>query len=178
MGVSYHTGVDTDRFNITSGMFNFNNPYTISFWLKRTATTGGQQIPYYLYAASGQTEYINSTSTGLDVLTTVEYGGSQNSATSITISYNVWYHVALVRSSTSLLTLYVNDSTATNNKSISGRGATTSMQIGRGNNEYHAHAKIWTTALTVDELKNERYSIRPVHQLSSLWAWYPMIAGT
>jgi hypothetical protein len=97
---------------------------------------------------------------------------------------DTFYHVAMVRESATSCKVYLNGVLdATNVTSNAARPAATRMNIATrnaGTNPFNglvSYGKAWTVALSAAEIASEMRSVRPLHQLNNLYAWWPMRAG-
>lgn len=156
---------------------DWNSAYTV-FWRNyHVALEGRQQELFGFYDAGPGDEYvITNASDQIWLLMDGGSGGYDEDTTVGDYTTGVWTDYALVRSSATLLTLYINGvSSLTCTASVSGRGApvgfiwsgTTGWMNGRVTT-----AHIWTVALTSGEITTQRASGPAVVQRGSLWAEY------
>lgn len=166
----------------TTGLLNYNSPYTFMayvrintlsssdcVWVLSDATTSNRDI-LMLNATDGTTMALRVTNGGTAT--------TQNDTT--TLETGVWYHLALVRSSTDL-TLYMNGIPALiNTRDITSRAAITQMRIGldqSGSNAATidvAYARAWASALTQAEIAVEKLSTTAVK--ASAYGEWPLTA--
>jgi len=99
-------------------------------------------------------------------------------------SINTWYHVCVVRESDTVYKMYIDGVLeATNPLDVNGREAITRSIIGAspGYGEFFdgrlGAVKMWTRALTQDEVKQEMYKVLPVSTVN-LWAFLPTFSGS
>lgn len=100
-------------------------------------------------------------------------------------SDGAWYHLAMVRASASSLLLYVNGAQEANNTtSVSGRTASTRMEVGAySTSDYNpmngrvAAIKIYTTNLSASEIQNEMRTYVP-QRTANLHIWTPAVENT
>jgi hypothetical protein len=172
-----------DYLSKTTGLLDYNANYTVCLWTYVTDLV----TDYWpcMMTDAGVTNYdLLGWSQSVDKFqVSAAIGGSGGAGVlSGACLANTWYHIAMVRESISIQRLVVNGSDiGTSSKDVTGRTAHTKMIFGRdsgtANNARIAHIKIWTAALSAAELANEMRTIRPLHQLNNLWAWYPMIGS-
>ena len=179
----------TDRLLRTSGVLDHNSAYTVMCWIRPSSISGAPcifAVSAGTYSANGEELYISASLGNRLTLYAVNGGtdgfGSPNGSV---LSANTWYHVAIVRESTTSLKSYLNgvyEQTCT--VSAASRSASSRMEFGAwsaGNNDPFSgriHAiKIWNTALTEAEIAQEVYTVAP-RKLDSLWGWYPTRPGS
>ncbi|HXU82498.1 MAG TPA: LamG-like jellyroll fold domain-containing protein [Polyangia bacterium] len=98
---------------------------------------------------------------------------------STVLSTGTWYHFAIVRTSTTLVTLYLNGvSEVTNATDISARVAPDNALHGTQHNGTVAGLKTWNTALTVGQVQTEMARLRPAEALGNLYEWLPEWTGS
>ena len=179
----------TDRLLRTSGVLDHNSAYTVMCWIRPSSISGAPcifAVSAGTYSANGEELYI-SVSLGNRLTLYAVNGGTDGfgSPNGSVLSANTWYHVAIVRESTTSLKSYLNgvyEQTCT--VSAASRSASSRMEFGAwsaGNNDPFSgriHAiKIWNTALTEAEIAQEVYTVAP-RKLDSLWGWYPTRPGS
>lgn len=179
----------TDRLLRTSGVLDHNSPYTVMCWIRPSSISGAPcifAVSAGTYSANGEELYI-SVSLG-NRLTLYAVNGATDgfgSPNGSVLSTNTWYHVAIVRESTTSLKSYLNgvyEQTCT--VSAASRTASSRMEFGAwssGNNDPFSgrmHAiKIWDVALTAAEIAQEMNTVAP-RKLANLWGWYPTRPGS
>lgn len=101
---------------------------------------------------------------------------------STTIVVNTWYHITFTKDGNDSARVYLNGvSEAT--RAIGSTSASIVNDIGSwsGNSDApdarYAACKIWTAALTADEIAAEMRVVRPV-RITNLFGWYPMFGAT
>lgn len=107
--------------------------------------------------------------------------GTGNAATNYKLINGIWYHIALVRTSTTLRTIYINGvSRASETGDVSARNAVSTMCLGsdRYSGAYYTNAtyedsREWQRALSVREIQQEMYSPDQPASTKNLWAWHP-----
>ena len=173
-----------DYFRISSGVLDYNANYTILAWVLPTSNPIALQTFITVALDSSNYDKLRSLSSGDSYAVQANNGGTNSSGTGSAISYGAWQHIGLVRSGTSTLTGYLNGaSNGVSSQSVTGRSAATSITLGasvsgsEALNARFAAIKIWTAALTADEIAAEMRSIRPV-RLANLWGWYPTRPGS
>jgi len=178
-----------DRLLRTSGVLSANSPYTVMAWIRASSISGAPCIfaaSAGTYSANGEELYI-SVSLGNRLTLYAVNGGTDGfgSPTGTVLSTNTWYHVTIVRESSTSLKSYLNgvfEQTCSVN--IASRSASSRMEFGAwssGNNDPFSgriqYIKIWNTALTEAEIAQEVYTVAP-RKLDSLWGWYPTRPGS
>lgn len=175
----------SDYLSRTSSLLNYNANYTLSFWVKFNALTTFDTLSCMSDGTANNRElFLLDTTTGNKLALRVNVGGAQTTTTGTTVlSTGTWYHVALVRSSATLLTCYLNGaSEVTNTRDVTTRAAISDWRIaldqGGANpgNIETAYMKAFTAALSVDQINSERWAARPFYP-GGLHAWWPMVAG-
>ena len=179
----------TDRLLRTSGVLDQNSPYTVMAWIRLASISGAPcvfAISAGTYSANGEELYV-SVSLGNRLTLYAVNGGTDGfgSPNGTVLSTNTWYHVTIVRESSTSLKSYLNgvfEQTCSVN--IASRSASSRMEFGAwssGNNDPFSgriqYIKIWNTALTAAEIAQEVYTIAP-RKLDSLWGWYPTRPGS
>ena len=179
----------TDRLLRTSGVLDQNSPYTVMAWIRASSISGAPcifAISAGTYSANGEELYI-SVSLGNRLTLYAVNGGTDGfgSPNGTALSTNTWYHVTIVRESSTSLKSYLNgvfEQTCSVN--IASRSASSRMEFGAwssGNNDPFSgriqYIKIWNTALTAAEIAQEVYTVAP-RKLDSLWGWYPTRPGS
>lgn len=180
--------VDTDSSGLVlSEWWNYNAAYTVSLWFRPDSLNSAAHYLWFLGV-----DYINTTTPhdGLWInssneIVAEEYSSVLRVKKSSALTQGQWYHAAFVRSSATLWTGYLDgvELSSASMGDVSARAAPTILCFGNHQlagdweaNGAIAHVKVWTAALSVDEVAIERRSIRPQVQLASLWAWWPLIA--
>lgn len=165
----------------TTGLVNYNSPYTLMGWVY-VISEGATAIPVFGVINTLGSVQDGLYSYGINNAWVVNSGTVEGS--SATVAAVGWQHVAMVRSSTTALTIYVNAANpATATDDVTARAAASFMSVGAWNTDttYWASArygaiKCWTAALTAAEIASEMRSIKPM-RLADLWAYWPVLAG-
>lgn len=164
-----------DKYTVTS--FDWNAAYTVAFWFRYDTYANGTVWQWHINI--NNIEYVQILTNKL-TLTSRNASSSGSSTGTTAINQGSWYHIAIVRESTTLLRGYVNAaSDVTNAENVATRTTPPTPDIFpyAGSAAYRAgHLKVWTAALTAAEVANEMQAIRPLRQ-TDLWAWYPQLAG-
>lgn len=174
------TRANSEYLSITTGIFDHNANYTVAGWLYIVSGSVNQGIFHVGRVADYVDGDVVHFNTAELPRINVDIGGSSVASTGSSLSTGTWYHVAIVRSSASVLTVYVDQVSAvsvTNN--VTGR--TAAGQITIGENTGYADQrfwgwKAWTRALTTAELTAESKQAMPVSSLSLYGVW-PFLAG-
>jgi len=158
----------------------YNAAYTIMGWWY-FAGNGTYQHAFHLGADdhsswSSQSDFLGCL--GNDLRGGCAGGTANSYTTGSALTNNTWYHVAMVRSSSTSMTIYLNgvsDISFANN--VGSRAAATHVLIGQVNNfpliGRLAGVKAYTAALSAAEVLAESYSFIP-SRWANLWAYLPM----
>src|SRR3990167_9337741 len=173
-----------DRLYRTTDLINYNTAYSVLFWLYLTTDTNNF---VYIWTNNADPDiYHDSVRLDADGVTirATQYTGAFQQGNGTVLTVNQWYHCALVRVNATSLILYldgVNVSSTSN--SVSGRAANTRMEFGAFNpsNDYRLdgriHApRIYSAALSVDEIADERFYARP-RRYTNLYGNWPTFPG-
>lgn len=200
IGLTSATGPGYTITNLTTlGPLNYNAPYTIMGWIYVTTcfpdqtvfslndnttnlvnTTDTKNRDVFMLATAGTAAAPGTAMNMRCYSTTAGVSTLLSTTTTLPIKQNTWHHVAIVRQSVTALEAYVDGvKVLTNGNAITSRTTTIKrFDIGRdpltGNGIIGriAHVKVWTRALTVAEIVQERGYVGPVNS-SSIFAWYP-----
>lgn len=145
---------------------------TVCFWYLRNSTTS----PYSTIMDLGGTNQILYDWDGTDKLSYYDNGSDfQGSA----LGTNTWHHIAVVRTSATAGTVYLNGASDFTMTSV---GTWGNLRIGSnvtwgepGNMTMFAF-KAWDAALSLAEIQQERYAIFPA-RLDNMWLFAPMFDG-
>jgi PKD repeat protein len=181
---------NTQDFRRTTGLINYNNPYTWMAWVYFYSGPGTSYVNCLVIDAGGS--FTNSDELSINdvdpfnfiVVGNVNFSFTTSGGTTVP-AINTWYHVAMVRRSTTALDLYVNglfEATAT--QDTSGRGAAaTEMMVGQGyggginvNDARYFDLKIWDTNLSAEEVYLEYLSFAP-RRFANIYNWCPTWPG-
>ena len=176
-----------DRLARTSGVLDYNGTYTWMAWIRFNSDLNayGHMFGINRNDAAANYDYVGLNGSGDGLITLVDIGGAYTEQTGSNLTAGTWYHICAVRASTTSLAIYLNGTLdSTNTRSVSGRSASTRMEIGGfstsdfDRTDIRATAvKIWNTALTAAEIAQEIYRITPA-QFTGLWLWSPLIGST
>lgn len=175
MGANFNSSAE--YMGRTSNVLDMNSAYTVMGWFKYASSPAAPNVIAALNNSAGTLYDLIQHDNNVFKLSVDGVGGNGS-----TLSANTWYHFALVRSSTTLVTLYLDGvSDVTDTQNISGRAANTQENVGGILATYDmngdlAYVKAWSTNLTVDEIKQEMNAIRPIKK-ASLHLWTPMYTG-
>ena len=169
----------TDRLLRTTDLPNYNGLYTLMAWIRTPASvTSSWEVFAVLNNNGSGLDWIGHGNNGrLDLYVGGDGYGS-------TLSVNTWYHVTMMRESTTSLRAYLNGVLdITDTTDVGARSANTRMELGAmgtGNGDPftgRAYAvKVWTTNLTAAEILQEMRTITP-QRLANLHLWTPLLAG-
>jgi len=177
------TAAETDRLRRSSDLLDFNAPYTVMAWVQTTASTGAFQMFWSLAFDNHEMhDWVGRSTAGLFNLG-VSNGGGAAGVTGSALSLSTWYHITVVRSSTTLLTAYLNGvSDITNSGSVVGRTTNDTFILGEAADSGDdftgqvAGLKAWAVALSVEEIQAEMLSIRP-RAFASLYGFWPFLTN-
>src|SRR5581483_7962626 len=117
-----------DYLRIASGLFDYNGAYTILAWVLPTSDPNALQTFITVALDGSNYDKLRSLSNGDSYAVQANNAGTNTSGTGSTITYGSWQHIGLVRSSTSLLTGYLNGaSNGSSSQSVTGRSAAGSI---------------------------------------------------
>ena len=160
----------------TAALLDFNSAYTWLFWFQLVtdnnvasniasmSTSGGTSKDTVRLGASG-------------TLLSTQSGGTTVTGSNLTVAQ--WYHIALVRETTTSQKLYL-DLTLdiTNTGDISARGAVNFMRMSDTTTNFTdcriLASKEYQALLTIDEIATESRQIMP-SRWANLVAWHPFI---
>lgn len=178
-----------DRLLRTTSPPSYNSAYTIMGWVYFTSLTAGNYVKIFTQNDNSITNYDEVAVADVApyeflCASVISSSYSEIAATTIPTT-STWYHLALVRASSSSLLLYVNGIQEVNNTlSISGRTANTRMEIGGGLSSNInpldgrvAAIKIYNTNLTAAEIQNEMRYYTP-QRTTNLHIWTPGVETT
>lgn len=160
MGVNFTSG---NHLVSTTNALDYNANYTIMGWFRYSSSPASASAIAVINNSAGtlyDLAMVNNNELYINVNGTFSLGS--------TLSANTWYHFAMVRSSTTLVTLYLDGvSDSAQATSVSGRAASTEENIGGVLSTFPflgdiAYVKSWSTNLTVAEINQEMNLIRPV----------------
>ena len=176
-----------DRLARTSGVLDYNGTYTWMAWVRYNSDLNayGHIFGINRNDAAANYDYIGLNGTGEALISLVDVGGALTEETGSNLTASTWYHICAVRASTTSLAIYLNGTlSTTNTRNVTGRSASTRMEIGGfSTSDFDrtdirvAAVKIWNTALSAAELAQEIYRITPA-QFTGLWLWSPLIGST
>jgi hypothetical protein len=172
-----------DYYSRTSGtVVDANSSYTWMAWVRRSGS--GFSAIWSASPASGtEVDYVGWNSSN-QFYSYVEAPGGFTEGTGSTLTVDTWYHLCCVRSSTTLLTGYLDGvSDWTNGRDLSTRASITRNFIATynaGSDPANARVyaiKAWSAALSSQEILVERQIIRPM-RTNGLVYWNPCFAGS
>lgn len=182
-----------DRLARTSGLLNTNAAYTASFWIYLTSDLNAYEHVFgtNINSAANNFEYVgfddNNVGGTLPRLCLLVDNGAYVEVSGSRLALSTWHYIAVIRSSTTNLSLYLNGGTTadvTNTQNVSARTTATRMELGAfgtGNGDRFdgriANLKIWNTNLTAQEAADERFTVEPLRK-SNLWGWYPLLSSS
>lgn len=175
-----------DRLLRTSDLLDYNAVYTWMAWvyLVSDLNAAGRFWSLNTDSTTNDFDFVGVTTDGTTLIARTAVGASTTTGTGTNLSIQTWYHVALVRSATNTLDVYLNGvSDSTHTRSTTGRTAVTRMEAGAwtSGNANRTDSRImgmkaYTTNLTAAEIANEMNTIRP-QRTDNLYAWWPIFNG-
>lgn len=174
-----------DALTLSTGVFSHNSAYTWMGWVRFT-NLGSWEAAFCI--GSNRSDVLAVDFAGKNDSNQWALGANNNTTyqnlEAGSVSTGTWYHMAIVRSSTSNVVMYINGAVMiTNGNSVAGRTASSRIDIGRSSssngdamNGRIFGMKAWTTNLSQAQVQQEMNLIRPVNT-TSLWGWWPVFAG-
>lgn len=184
-----------DRLLITSGVYNFDTPYTWCGWIYVTTMPGAGAYSniFSINLNGGASEdgfyVIGLTGVNKRIGIGVNNGSYEETVGTTDISAATWYFVALVRTGVTQLLGYLGTLTTTlaldvteTHTTVIGRAAPSRQEVGGAYStnidvlDGRVHGiKFFDRALTLAELAQEQFSIQPVG--APAWGWWPTFPG-
>lgn len=176
-----------EGFQRTASALNHNAAYSALVWVRLTNDTNNY-IHFFHVGGDIDAYDVNTDSIGTDTdgtsLRMGCAGGSTNSFATVGPIANVaqWYHVALVRESTTALKIYWDGALQTTfTNDVSSRVASAEMSVGTynafGMDGRFANVQLFSRALGQAEIQTNMLSYTPSNS-SGLWSWAPCVAAT
>lgn len=177
MAVRFDTSADALTRN--TGLWDYNAAYTWMAWVYVVSKSGaGYQNLMIRHGGGSQGDQLYINNAGNWALYCANGGSSDVAGSSP--STGTWYHVAVVRSSTTALALYIDGASSadvTNTLNVAARtDGTPKYELGV--NAYSEwcdmrmeHVKLFTAALTVAEIQQE---MRTAHPHRAAWGWWTL----
>lgn len=189
MSVRFDVAATSSYFSRAS-VIDYNSAYTWMYWIKLDSDVNAYSHCSHVGGTYTYDAFTDSFGTDSDGTTSrlgiANTGGSTHFPTGSALSIATWTHIAVRRSSTTLVDVLINGSVAITSSgavdvSAGPRTAASLMTLG----SYHslpmdglmADVKIWTAALDNTEVNTEKAAKAPVRS-SNLWCYLPMDAGT
>lgn len=179
-----------DYLSRTTNLLNYNSAYTVCFWVYLSTDTN-YYTHYWAICASAteavndyqNSDFVGGNIDGTSVRVGAYVGGSGSDGIGTSLTTATWYHIAVRRSSASLLEAFLNGTLdATCTQDTTGRTAVAGEYMGRFNgtgfemNGRVAHYRSWDRALSDAEIRSESLSSFPV-TLDSIRHVNPMYPG-
>lgn len=171
-----------DRLLRTTDLLNFNAAYTWMGWFFVSVDRNDYSdlMSLNISGAFATSDYCQLGMNG----TTLEIGVNGSDSAGTNLSTGTWYHIAIVRASSTSLTCYLNGAVdITNTTNIGARSSVNRMEhggVGTGNadpfNGRVVASKAWSTNLSAAEVAREMRTYRP-QRTDSLYAFWPMRPG-
>lgn len=180
-----------DRLLRTSSLLNYGAAYTWMCWAYISTDTNAAVNIAQLIDAAGETGQdgfgLDSTGTTLVVIVASDSYGTFNITSGTNLTAATWYHVTMVRVSTTSLLVYLNGalniSDTSNISAGAGRSAPDRMEMGASltSNEYPFNGRVawiksWSVALSSTEVAAEMYAGAPM-RTANLHGWWPCLPG-
>lgn len=176
-----------DHLRRTTSLLDVDAAYTVCFWFY--LLTDRNDYNHFWGATADSTvnqsgNWQNSDHCGTDSDGTTSrmgsaVGGSGSWDTGAGFSVNTWYHIAVVRSSTTSLEHFIDGvSQGSVTTDVGSRASSTAEFVGVLHDIYYAHARFaamkqWSAALNSTEINNEAPYYDPV-RTSNLHGWWPL----
>jgi hypothetical protein len=162
MGATFNGA--SDYLNDTTNFLDMNAAYTMMGWFRYPSSPTGAPNVIFAITNTAGTQY-DLLRHDNNVLATIVSG---TTTTGSTLSANTWYHVALVRSGTGNLDVYLDGNPTadiSDTTSVSGRASANQESVGGILATYDMNGdlggvKEWSTNLTAAEIAREMYSFR------------------
>lgn len=184
MAVRYDAAAD--RLLRTSDLINYNAVYTVMGWIYLVSdlNAAGRFWSLNTNSTTNDFDFVGVNTDGTTLIARTAVGAATTTGSGSNLSIATWYHVALVRSATNMLDVYLNGTLDSNHtRSTSGRTAVTRMEAGAwttGNanrsDARMAAMKAYSTNLTAAEIAAEMLSYAPI-RTSNLYEWWPLLPG-
>jgi len=174
----------TEFLSRTTGLLDFNQPYTYMLWVYNLATTGSTSVVSQSDNSNNSMDVFGHDSGTTTRLVVRTNGGGATQNLGSNLPRNTWHHWTVVRTSNTLLELYINgvlDITVT--RTIAGRDANTALLMGQHVNNstpmtgYFCATKEFTVALTPNQILAEMFQYLPKIADSRLHGWSPILQG-
>lgn len=177
---SIRSDASNDRLIINTDVLNYNLPYTVMFWLQLVVDQNA--ITSFLVISdttASNMDNIRTSATGTLLQIRMAVGGTTSNPSGTDLVAGTWYHLALVRESSTSLKLYVNGQLdITNTQDITGRVANTDLRfLGRSattdpSNCRIALPKMWAGyGMNLAEVQRERLNIEPQRAENIYGGW-------
>ena len=172
-----------DFLSSTTNLLDYNSNYTLMMWVYVSVDTNADAVVANLFGDTNNYDIFGFDATGTTLSTYVLVGGANTQSTGTTLSTGAWHHITVVRSSTTLLTLYLDGvSDQTNTRDVTGRSAISSYVVGQWDVSFPLRfdgrtygLKYWDTDLTAAEVVTEMHSLVAKTKLSNLNRRSPML---
>lgn len=174
----------SDYLTLTSSLLNYNSAYTLMAFVRFNALSTFDSIFCLSDGTANNRDLLMlDTTTGTTLALRSSTGGSQTTSTdTTTLTTGTWYHLTIVRTSTTNLTLYINgESAVSNSRDVSSRASVSQMRVGVDQSASNsaaidvAYAKAWATNLSAGEIAAEQSSVTAVK--SSPYAVWSFISN-
>ena len=168
----------------TTDLLDTDAAYTFMFWVYIASDLNAFST-FWTTNAGGysHSDWIGTDADGttLQLYSQAGGGGVTNNGSALTVG--TWYHIAMVRSSTTALAVYLNGvQDASNTVDVSARTNATRQEFAgtAGSDPGNIRvfdAKAWSAALSIPEIFAEMQNIQP-QRLTNLYGWWPFFAGS
>ena len=175
-----------DYLERTTNLINNNNNYTAMGWFYISTDTNATAALMSFRASNSYYDVIVLGTDGTTLISEVRNAGSVTTSTGTNLSIGTWYHITAVRSSSTLLTVYLDEvSDSTNAEDVTSRGnPSVSQKVGYFDSSnplpFNGRCyglKYWDTDLSLSEIQIERCSILPKTKLSNVNTFTPCMKG-
>lgn len=168
----------------TTDLLDTDAVYTFMFWVYIASDLNAFST-FWTTNAGGypHSDWIGTDSDGTTLQLYSQAGGGGVTNNGSALSVGTWYHITMVRSSTSALAVYLNGvSDASNTVDVSARTNATRQEFAgtAGSDPGNIRifdSKAWSAALSIPEIFAEMQNIQP-QRFTNLYGWWPFFAGS
>lgn len=175
----------TDRLLRSSDLLDYDAAYTVMFWVMIVTDLNAYSTFLSINANLPATaEIVGTASDGTTLRLSILQAAPDIGVNGSALTVGSWYHVAIVRESSSSCKVYLDgvldisrsDSVSRSGPSRMEFGAHTSANLERGDIRI-CGVKAWSSYLTQAEVARERLTIVP-RRFSNIYGWWPCFSNT